>query len=64
MLTRQLIPRRDKSPMATRRRQSKHDILARFNFMRNTITFGRYNPCRWWEHKRPTYRKWEFRNGN
>ena len=62
MLTRQLIPRRDKSPMATRRRQSRHEILSRFNFLRATVSAGRYKPCRWWQNKYPNYRKWEYRN--
>lgn len=62
MLTRQLIPRRNRSPMATRRRQSRHEYLARFNFLKALVTVGRYNPHRWWENKRAAYRKWEYRN--
>jgi hypothetical protein len=62
MLTRELIPRRNRSPMATRRRQSRYEILARFNFLRAVVSMGHYKPHRWWEHKHPTYRKWEFRN--
>ena len=62
MITRELIPRRSKSPMEVRRRQSRSAIQSRFSFLRLTLKMGRYKPHRWWEHKHPTYRKWEYRN--
>ena len=62
MLTRQLIPRKNRSPLETRRRQSRHEVLNRFNFLRATISMGRYKPWRWWQKKKPAYRIWEYRN--
>ncbi len=48
--------------MEVRRRQSRSTVQSRFSFLRLTLKMGRYKPHRWWEHKHPTYRKWESRN--